>query len=140
MRNLSKLVVVLILAVFLSSCASMTREQTNVWLNSKNGGPVIDMAGKWYSGGVTTGGWGDAVFIQEGKQFHGSLGMYYVDGVAAGEDVYMAISSGKRVYYTARLKKMADGTITGKAVRDVIIDHPESTRAVTYLITLKRTE
>ncbi len=140
MRNLARLLTVLILAALILSCASLTREQTNHWLNSKNGGPVIDMAGKWYAGGVTTGGWGDAVFVQEGKKFHGSLGMYYVDGVAAGEDVYMAISSGKRVYYTARLKKMADGTITGKAVRDMMIDQPEATGGVIYLISLKRTE
>ncbi len=140
MRNLAKLIAVSILAALLLSCAGLTREQTNNWLSAKNGGPAIDMAGKWYAGGVTTGGWGEGDFIQEGKHFHGSLGMYYVDGVAAGEDVYMAISYGQKVYYTAHLKKLADGTITGKAVADMMIDRPEASGGVIYLISLKRTE
>ncbi len=139
MRHLFKLIAVVFLGVVIFSGAGLTREQTNIWLNSKNGESSINMSGKWDSGGIMTGGWGEGTFIQEGKYFHGSLGLYYVDGVVVGADVYMAISSGKKVYYTAQLKKLADGTLTGKAVAG-IIDKPESNNAESYLISLKKAE
>lgn len=138
MRQLVKPLAILISAFLILSCMRLTREDTNAWLHTKTAGSGIDMSGKWDSGGFTTGGWGEGDFIQEGRHFHGSLGMYYVDGVVTGEQVYMAISSGNRVYYTARLEKMGDGSLTGKAVADVIVDRPESDRAVTYLISLRR--
>jgi hypothetical protein len=44
------------------------------------------------------------------------------------------------MYYTAYLSKSADGTMTGKAVENTLIDKPEANHAVSYLITLKRLE
>jgi hypothetical protein len=128
----------LILAVY--SCASLTREQTISWLSSKGGESTINMTGDWESGGIASGGWGAGHFIQEGNKFSGTLGLYYVDGIVNGNDVYMSISSGTKVYYTARLKKSADGSITGKAVGKIIIDDPQAQYAEGYLIMLKKSK
>ncbi len=129
---------IIFLLFFMVSCASLTREQTNAWLNSKSGTSTINMTGDWDSGGLATGGWGTGHFIQEGQRFNGTLGLYYVDGVVSGEEIYMAISSGQKVYYTARLKKTGHDTFTGKSVQNIIIDNPDSQNAISYLITLKK--
>ncbi len=133
-----KYLAALILVSAISSCASLNREQTNTWLDSKGGTSNINMTGTWDSGGLATGGWGGGKFIQEDKRFYGTLGLYYVDGIVNGDDVYMAISSGGKVYYTARLKKSGDDSFTGKAAEGTIIDGPESQKAVIYLISLKK--
>jgi hypothetical protein len=133
-----KYLTICLLAFTVYSCASLSREQTNAWLSTKGGASTINMTGSWDSGGIATGGWGVGNFIQEGQRFYGTLGLYYVDGIVNGDDVYMAISSGIKVYYTARLKKSADGTFAGKAVQEIIIDKQEAQNAVTYLIMLKK--
>jgi hypothetical protein len=46
------------------------------------------------------------------------------------------LSSGKKVYYTARLNKNPDGSYAGKAVQDAIIDQSRDTGY--QLMTLKR--
>jgi hypothetical protein len=134
----AKLLSVCLLVFMISSCASLTREETNTWLNLKTGESRINMTGIWDSGGLMTGGWGEGHFVQDGKRFSGSLGMYNVDGIVSGEDVYMVLSSGSKVYYTAQLKKSGENIFTGKAVQDAIIGRPESQNAVSYLISLKR--
>ncbi len=72
MRYLSAHVIVF-LSLILVSCASLTREDTNRWLDSKEGEPGLDMTGKWDSGGIATGGWGEGNFIQDGKNFSGKI-------------------------------------------------------------------
>lgn len=136
MHNPVKLFFALVLMIAISSCVTLTKEDTNKWLKSKNGEAGINMTGRWDSGGLATGGWGEGNFIQEGSRISGTLGLYYVSGVVIDEKVYMAISSGNKVYYTARLKKQPDGTITGKAVESKIIDSPEAENADSYLISL----
>ena len=138
MKSLFKSMALFLLVFAIMSCAGLTREQTNQWLNSINGSSDINMTGKWDAGGMVTGGWGEGNFIQEGRYFSGTLGMYNVDGVVSGKEVYMAITSGSRAYYTARLRQFADGTITGKAVENTIIDEKEFQNAASYLISLKR--
>jgi hypothetical protein len=136
--NAIKYLAICLVVFTVYSCVSLSREQTNAWLSTKGGASAINMTGSWDSGGIATGGWGGGNFIQEGQRFYGTMGLYYVDGIVNGDDVYMAISSGAKVYYTARLKKSADGTFAGKAVQEILIDKPEAQNAVTYLIMLKK--
>jgi hypothetical protein len=133
-----KYLTICLLVFTVYSCASLSKEQTNAWLSTKGGASTVNMTGSWDSGGIASGGWGGGNFIQEDQRFYGTLGLYYIDGVVNGEDVYMAISSGAKVYYTAHLKKTADGSIIGKAVQEVIIDAPGAQNAATYLIMLKK--
>jgi hypothetical protein len=127
-----------LLVLFISSCASLDRGKANAWLNSKGGASTINMTGIWDSGGALTGGWGQGNLIQDGMRFYGTLGAYYVEGIANGENIYMSLSSGSRVYYTAQLKKSSDGSLVGKAVKDILIDNPDAQNATTYLIMLKK--
>jgi hypothetical protein len=129
---------VCLLLFAINSCTSLGLEQSNAWLNTKAGTSTINMTGDWDSGGIATGGWGTGRFIQEGQKFFGTLGLYNVDGVVNGNDVFIAISNGAKVYYTAHLKKSDDGSIGGKAVAGILIDRPEAQNAATSLIILKK--
>jgi hypothetical protein len=97
-----------------------------------------NLTGEWDTGGVWTGGWGKGSFIQEGRKFSGTLGLYFVEGVVSGSDVYMVIFSGKKIYYTALLKKTDSGTYMGKVAEKTIVDRPDSRNANTFVMTMKR--
>jgi len=126
------------LVLTISACNRLSREQSSEWLGQKSGQISANMTGKWNSGGVWSGGWGEGNFIQEGRRFSGTLGLYYVDGTVSGDSLYLVLYSGKKVYYTARLKKNAEGFYIGKAVYKVIIDQPESEKAESYVMSLKK--
>lgn len=127
-----------LLVLTISACNRLTREGSSAWLGQKGGQVSVNMTGKWSSGGVWSGGWGEGNFIQEGRRFSGTLGLYYVDGTVSGDTLYLVLYSGKKVYYTARLKKNAEGFYIGKAVYKVIIDQPEAEKAESYVISLKK--
>lgn len=120
----------------LSACA-LTRTDTNPWLASKAGKASDNIAGKWTTYDRATPNWGEANFIQEGSRFYGTLGSYYVDGSIDGDQLYLALSSGKKVYYTVRLNKTADGGYAGRAVQGGIIDQSRSDDGF-QLMTLRR--
>ena len=133
-----KILAVCLLVLAITGCNRLSREKSSEWLGQKSGQVNVSMTGKWSSGGVWSGGWGDANFIQEGRRFSGTLGLYYVDGTVSGDNLYLVLYSGKKVYYTARLKKNAEGFYIGKAVYRVIIDQPEAEKAESYVISLKK--
>ena len=84
----------LVLAV---AACSLTRKDTNAWLDQQNGPVTVDVTGDWDAGGAWSGGWGKATFIQQGKRFTGTLGLYYAEGVVSGDEIFMTIYSGKKV-------------------------------------------
>lgn len=126
-----------LLVLAISAC-SLTRKDTNAWLDEKNGPANVNLTGDWDAGGVWSGGWGKGTFVQEGKRFSGTLGLYYAEGVVSGDDIYMVIYSGKKVYYTALLKKVGNGHYMGKVASKTIIDSPEARNATGYVISMKR--
>lgn len=123
------------LALTLSACA-LTRTDTNPWLEAKAGATTDNISGKWTTYDRATPNWGEANFIQEGSRFYGTLGSYYVDGSINGDHLYLVLSSGKKVYYTARLNKTPDG-YAGKVVQGAIIEQTRSDEGY-QLMTLKR--
>lgn len=133
-----KILLACMLVLTISACNRLSREDTSEWLGHKNGAVSVDMTGKWNSGGVWSGGWGGATFVQEGRRFSGTLGMYYVDGAVSGDNLYLVLYSGRKVYYTARLKKNGEDSYIGKAVYRVLIDKPGAESAETYVMSLKR--
>ena len=52
--------------------------------------------------------------------------------------MYLALSSGKTVYYTAALKKDPDGSYSGKVASGYIVDGPGADKAGVSLISLRR--
>ncbi|MBI5784721.1 MAG: hypothetical protein HZA64_04605 [Rhodocyclales bacterium] len=134
--NLKNILLAGLLALTLSACA-LTRTDTKPWLESKAGTATENIAGKWTTYGGAGANWGEANFIQDGAHFYGTLGSYYVDGSINGDHLYLALSSGKKVYYTARLNKSPDGGYAGKVVQGAIIDQSRSDDGYT-LMTLRR--
>lgn len=133
-----KALVVCLIVVLISACGGLSKNDTNAWLEEKKGPVNVNLTGEWDTGGVWTGGWGKANFIQEGKSFSGTLGLYYAEGVVSGDEIYMVIFSGRKVYYTALLKKIENGTYRGKVANKALVDHPDSKNAEISIITMKR--
>jgi hypothetical protein len=85
------------------------------WLNSMmTEAPKVDLSGKWNSGSVFTGGWGEGNFFQEEGRFSGTLGLYSIKGVVSGIKVFLYLFIGGKVYYTGQLALREDGTFFGK--------------------------
>jgi len=135
--NSIKTAAVLLLVMMLSSCGGLTIKDTDRWLENKNSPSTIDMTGEWDSGGSWAGGWGTGRFIQDGRNFSGTLGSYYAEGTVSGDHVYMVIYSRKKVYYTAILKQ-TDDSYMGKAVYETLADDREARHAQSYPIVLKK--
>ena len=135
--NFRNILLVVLLALTLSACA-LTRSNTNPWLESRAGKAGENISGKWTSSGGVGANWGEGNFIQDGSRFYGTLGSYYVDGSINGDHLYMALSSGKKVYYTARLARNPEGGYDGKVVEGAIIDHSNHTDDGFTLMTLRR--
>jgi hypothetical protein len=137
MRIKSILAVGLVSAA-LAGCTSLTRSDTNAWLESRASATQESIAGKWTTTGGAGPNWGEANFIQDGAMFYGTLGMYNVDGAVNGDQIYLALSSGKTVYYTVRLRKQPDGTYAGRAVADAIIGDAGRADGDFTVMTLRR--
>jgi len=134
--NFKNILLAGLIALTLSACA-LTRTDTNPWLEAKAGKASDNISGKWTTYDRAAPNWGEANFIQDGSRFYGTLGSYYVDGSIDGDHLYLVLSSGKKVYYTARLNKTAEGGYAGKVVQDAIIDQSGSDKGY-QLMTLKR--
>lgn len=127
-----------LLVLTLAACGGLTRSDTNSWLEARAGAASGNIAGKWTTAGGVGANWGEANFIQDGGRFYGTLGSYYVDGTVNGEHLYLALSSGRKVYYTASLRRGEDGSYAGKVVQGAIVDHPNYADAGYSLMSLRR--
>lgn len=136
--NLKSLYLISLLSLALAACGSLTRSDTAPWLESRAGTVNENIAGKWTTAGGIGANWGEASFIQDGSRFYGTLGSYNVEGAINGDRVYLALSAGKKVYYTARLNRMADGSYAGQVVEGAIIGQPNSANDGFSLMTLRR--
>jgi|JI6StandDraft_1071083.scaffolds.fasta_scaffold51148_2 hypothetical protein len=124
--------------LLLTACASLTKTDGNAWLETKAGPSNEQMAGKWTSAGNWTANWGEGNFIQDGYRFYGHMGSYYVDGALNGDHLYMVFTSGKKLYYSAILKKTGDGSYSGKATQGRLIDYPGAEDSGVTLLNLRR--
>ena len=115
-----------LLALFLAACGgnSLNRAETNGWLEAKAGTVSTNVGGKWTTAGGPGDNWGEANLVQDGSRFFGMLGSYSVDGAINREHIYLVLLSGKTVYYTAILRRGADGSYAGKVVENGIAEHP----------------
>lgn len=121
--KLTALAASLMIVIALPACSTaMTKMEANPWLEQRIGFPNHDISGRWETGSSWSGNWGEANFIQDGARFYGELGSYTVDGVQNGDSLYLALSSGRKVYYTALLKREANGSYAGKVAKDTLID------------------
>lgn len=136
----SRLLATTLLGFSLAACGSLTRSDTQPWLEQRMGTTEHHIAGQWSTGGSWGGNWGDANLIQDGSRFYGQLGSYTVDGTLNGNAMYMVLSAGKKVYYTAALKRDQDGNYAGKVAQGSIIDHNGAQAEGYQVMILRRAE
>lgn len=128
-----------LLALTLAGCgATLTKIDTNPWLDARAGSNDYDVSGRWDTGGSWGGNWGEAHFIQDGARFYGQMGSYYVDGSLNGNYLYLVLSSGRKVYYTAMLKREPDGSYAGKVADGYVVDGPGADTAGYQVMILRR--
>ncbi|MBU3698019.1 MAG: hypothetical protein CFR70_02215 [Rhodocyclaceae bacterium] len=66
------------------------------------------------------------------------MGSYYVDGSLNGNYLYLVLSSGRKVYYTAMLKREPDGSYAGKVADGYVVDGPGADTAGYQVMILRR--
>jgi hypothetical protein len=132
--------IIIALCAISSSCLmiGVTFGGARTWLNSMKGKPGIDITGEWDAGSVFGGGWGGSKFVQNGNEINGIMGLYNVQGVVDGDNVYLVFTSSDRVYYTGHLKPMDKKTMAGLAVEKAIINSEEAKDAQKYPIIMKK--
>jgi hypothetical protein len=128
--------IIIALCAISSSC--LTGQQARNWLDTKKGNPTIDITGEWDAGYVWGGGWGGSKFIQTGNEIIGIMGLYNVEGVVDGDNLYLVLTSGARVFYTGHLKPRDKNTMVGYAVEKAIIDSNGAHDAPKYPIIMKK--
>lgn len=129
-----------VIVMFLLSCRTgIVVPNYDLWLQSQNMPSEVVLTGKWDAGYVWSGGWGEANLIQQGRDVHGTLGLYRVKGVVSNKTIFLTlISTGDHVYYTAKLTVKEDGSLQGLAVKEALVDSPEAAKAEIYAMTFKR--
>ncbi len=123
-------------SVLLVSC--LTIPQINSWLDAQKGTPTINVSGGWDAGSVFGGGWGGASMYQSGNEIVGTIGLYNIRGVVNGDNIYLAFTSGAKVYYTALLKPSRDGVLEGVVAEAAIVNTDKARDAVKYPIFMKK--
>jgi hypothetical protein len=100
------------------------QQAATTWLDSHTEPGTFDVSGEWESTAFyLAGGWGSGTWIQNDNQVKGNLGLYIINGRVSGQKLYMLISSGNRVYYTALLEPTKDGgLLVGMAYPNQLAD------------------
>jgi hypothetical protein len=124
------------ISLLLSSC--LTAGDAREWVRLQKGVKGTNITGNWDSGSFFSGGWGSGHIVQTGMEIVGTMGMYTIEGVVNGDNIYLIFISGNRVYYTGQLKYMPDGTLVGTAVEKAIINTADARDKQKYPIILKR--
>ena len=108
------------------------------WLGAQNLPSQMDVSGKWDAGKFYSGGWGDANLVQQGRNVFGTLGLYSVNGVVSQTTLFLKIISKGYVYYTAKLDMKDDGSLSGIALQEAIVESPETAKGEIQIIIMKR--
>jgi hypothetical protein len=75
------------------------------WLQANIGSSGLNVTGAWEA---EESGWGAIRFEQSGSRVSGAMGRYSARGVVRGPRLFLALSSGGYVYYTAILANGGD--------------------------------
>ena len=130
--------VLLILAVMSCRTGPTVTPNYDTWLEAQNMPSQMNVSGRWNAGESWGGGWGEANLIQQGRNVNGTLGLYTLKGVVSRKTMFVILTSGGYVYYTAKLDMKADGSLSGVAYREAIAGSPEAEKVESYPINMKR--
>jgi hypothetical protein len=106
-------VLMILLLIFVVSCAAIKQEEIDPWLTTISGAKPaeIDITGKWRdTAGTGMMTWGEGYLYQEQNKVRGVMGDYSIKGIVSGKIVYLVfmIRDGNKVSYTARLENLKD--------------------------------
>jgi hypothetical protein len=62
----------------------------------------------------------------------------FYHSIVSGKDLYLVLLSNNRVYYTAQMSNQSDGSFSGKAAKEAIVDSDAAKSAETYPITFRK--
>lgn len=101
---------ILLLALGLTACNTTERYARNnqaarTWLAANPASGNSRIAGHWQPDDA---GWGKAKIEQAGNRVTGTIGAYSIEGHVQGDNLYLLMSDGGWVYYSAVLKKKGD--------------------------------
>jgi len=130
--------ILLILSLMSCRTSAVNTPNYEAWLGAQNLPSQMDVSGKWDSGDFLSGGWGNANLLQQGRNVFGTLGLYSVKGVVSQKTLFLELISKGYVYYTAKLEMKNDGSLTGIAIKDAIVESPETAKGEIYIINMKR--
>jgi hypothetical protein len=132
------------LLLIFSLAACRTTEETvrptphyDSWLDAQKKDAATNFSGAWDAGNVWEGGWGAANLVQEGRNVSGSIGLYNVKGLVSGSSVYMLLISNGYIYYTAKLDTRNNGSFSGIAAKESVVDAATAS-AEKYSLILKK--
>lgn len=130
--------ILLILSLMSCRTSAVNTPNYEAWLGAQNLPSQMDVSGRWDSGDLLSGGWGNANLVQQGRNVFGTLGLYSVKGVVSRKTLFLELIAKGYVYYTAKLEMKNDGSLTGIAIKDAIVESPETAKGEIYIITMKR--
>jgi len=130
--------VLLIMAVMSCRTGPAIAPNYDTWLEAQNMPSQMNVSGRWNAGESWSGGWGEANLIQQGRNVNGTLGLYTLKGVVSHKTMFVILTSGGYVYYTAKLDMKADGSLSGVAYREAIAGSPEAEKVESYPIIMKK--
>ncbi|MFZ4683107.1 MAG: hypothetical protein ACOYMS_11435 [Terrimicrobiaceae bacterium] len=84
------------------------------WLSDQVLPAEFDVSGTWKSAA-----WGEAFFVQTGRDIRGNLGDYPVEGVVSGKKVCLLARRGGRYDYSIILELPAPGILVGYSSRSI---------------------
>ena len=115
---------VLAVAMALSGCETVqefsreantrNNEVGRGWLSDQILPAELDVSGAWKSAA-----WGEALFVQTGRDIRGNLGDYPVEGVVSGRKVCLLARRGGRFDYSIIFEMPAPGILLGYSSRSI---------------------
>jgi len=128
----------ILLAVMSCRTGAAIAPNYDTWLEAQNMPSQMNVSGRWDAGESWSGGWGEANLIQQGRNVNGTLGLYTVKGVISHKTMFITLTSGGYVYYSAKLDMKNDGSLSGVAYREAIAGSLEAEKVESYPIIMKR--
>lgn len=113
MKALTSLLLVAVCLLALPACKTAQKYEQNrlagdQWLSDKTRPASANISGNWYADD-----WGGGTLTQQGRNITGVLGQFDVKGVMSGSKVYLLISEGGWIYYTAVLDRTSAKRLNG---------------------------
>lgn len=113
------LILLIVPVFFIMSCASALKmTDVDSWLATKATGQAaaVNITGTWtdaLNDSNSFMSWGQGELTQKGNNVSGNISSYVIKGIVTGKTVYLVLSTGGAVDYTAKLELKSSGELYG---------------------------